>query len=215
MTFNPDWHPENGWTRKYIPFITQSEPELSTWINKSGSYLLKQNWISSPTGSGWRKLLAPLFWFVSASYRDRILFFSAIQPPALWSPGIPFPICCVRPIGPETTSTCTTSIFSCLWCVQPQHLSAVDKCKFDGRWRRTLKGSCEIYWPSQANSRLHPHVPAVGYFNTWVFLRHLFNQISQFYPHSSSKGRKLDLKLPDLGKMQTLGLGWSGLNDCK
>lgn len=105
MTFNPDWHPENGWTGKHAPFIIQSAPELSTWINKSGSYLLKQNWISSPTGSGWRKLSAPLFWFVSASYRDRILFFSAIQPPALGSPETPFPMCCVRPIGPETTCT--------------------------------------------------------------------------------------------------------------
>lgn len=103
MTFNPDWHPENGWTRKHAPFIIQSAPELSTWINKSGSYLLKQNWISSPTGSGWRKLSAPLFWFVSASFRGRILFFSAIQPPASGSPGTPFPMCYVRPIGPETT----------------------------------------------------------------------------------------------------------------
>lgn len=172
MTFNPDWHPENGWTCKHAPFIIQSAPELSTWINKSGSYLLKQNWISSPTGSGWRKLSAPLFWFVSASYRDRILFFSAIQPPALWSPGTPFPMCCVRPIGPETTSTCTTSLLSCRWCVQSRHLSAVNKSKFEGRWRKTFKASCEIY------------LQEITDFNTWVFLRHLFNWISQFYPHS-------------------------------
>lgn len=172
----------NAQTRSLI----QSAPELSTWINKSGSYLLKQNWISSSTGSGWRKLSAPLFWFVSTSYRDRILFFSAIQPPALWSLGTPFSMGCVRPIGPESMSTGTTSLSSCLWCVQPHQLSAVDKSKSECRWRKTFKASWKIYLPSLGNSRLHPHVPSVGYFNTWVFLKHLFNRI---FTHTQSAKR--------------------------
>lgn len=106
MTFNPDWHTEGGWihSTQTHSFIIQSVPELSTWINKSPSYLTTQNWISAPTGSGWRKLSAPLFWFAYASYRGRILFFSPIHPHGFQSLESCFPPCawdvCVPPHHP-------------------------------------------------------------------------------------------------------------------
>lgn len=211
MTFNPDWHPENGWTRKHAPFIIQSAPELSTWINKSGSYLLKQNWISSPTGSGWRKLSAPLFWFVSASYRGRILFFSAIQPPALGSPRTPFPMCCVRPIGPETTCADTTSLFSCFGACSPsivQPLMNPNLRAGGEKPSRLLVRYIYHHWPTADCLCM---CLRLGIFNTWIFLKHLFFQISQFYPHLKVwKSWNVDLKLPDLYKTQTLGaeLSW-------
>lgn len=106
VTFNPDWQRKSGWARSSWEhthththirrsFIIQSAAELSTWINKSLSYLKTQTWVSVPTGSGWRKLSAPLFWFAFASYRDRILFFSPIHPPGFQSPESRFPPVCV------------------------------------------------------------------------------------------------------------------------
>lgn len=129
-TFNPDWHPESGWTHSIQThsFIIQSLPELSTWINNPPSYLITQNWISVPTGSGWRKLSAPLFWFAFASYRDRILFFSSIHPTGFQSPESHFPPCawdvCV---SPPRHAIHTWSLFPAYLRRQGLYLSAVGK----------------------------------------------------------------------------------------
>lgn len=96
MTFNPDWHAESGWTHStqthtyaHTPFIIQSVPGLSTWINKSPSYLTTQNWISAPTGSGWRKPSAPLFWFCLIQRQNPVF----LSDPSSWFsfPGESFP----------------------------------------------------------------------------------------------------------------------------
>lgn len=77
--FNPDWHAgERACATSF--FNIESAPELSTWINKSRSYLAKQNWISPPKDKAGMEEAVSTFILVLPSYRDRILFFCLCGP---------------------------------------------------------------------------------------------------------------------------------------
>lgn len=158
-------------THKHIPFIIQSALELSTWINKSCSYLPTQNWISSPTGSGWRKLSAPLFWFAFCLIQRQNPVF--LSDPSSWFtiPGGSLP----SVLRETYASTHNVPLFLLAIC-RALYLSAVDKSHTLQKVPVSEEGkqdfphcrppSLLVKYVFHRSPASQPHVPFVACFDT-------------------------------------------------